>query len=234
MKKLLAIMGVLLVIFIGMYIYKCQKNKSTITAIQIENIQEYITKIYTWQELTGSALPEFDDINNAPDIWIWEVVKKNLEDYELTYDEIQQKANEIFGEDFKKQFPKDGTEFIYYDEETGKYFTSGMGLDTEEDIFLINEIKKTKKGYEVEIVEYLEDYGEAMEAESGEGEEPADEEIEYNVYIKNINGDTIATIKSTDSETKAIETVKKNIDRFSTKTVYLKVDRENIYVESVQ
>ena len=39
----------------------------------------YISKIYMWKEITGDALPKFDNINDAPDVWTWEVVKKDLD-----------------------------------------------------------------------------------------------------------------------------------------------------------
>lgn len=228
MKKLLAIIGVLLVIFIGMYIYKGNSIKqTTISVSEVEKIEEYISKIYMWQEITEEALPKFDNINNAPDLWVWEVVKKNLDNYELTYNEIQDKSIEIFGENFKKQFPKEGSEYIYYDENEGKYLTTGIGLDAQEDMFLIKKINKNKNGYEVEIVEYIEDYQNAIELEDGK-------QI-YDVYIKNLNQEIVETIKSTQSETKTIEIVKENIDKFTTKKVNLVTDSSGkIYVESVK
>ena len=180
-----------------------------------------------WKEITGEALPKFDNINDAPDLWVWEVVKKNLENYELSYDEIQEKAIEIFGDNFKKQFPKEGTEYIQYNENIEKYVTTGIGLDTEDDMFYIKHINKNKSGYEVEIVEYLEDYQNSMGIE--------DENEVYDIYIKNLKQETVATIKSNESETRAIEVVKENIDKFTTKKVNLITDSsENIYVESVK
>lgn len=228
MKKLLAIIGVLIVIFIGMYIYKSNSIKQTfITVSEVEKIEEYIAKIYMWQEITEEALPKFDNINNAPDLWVWEVVKKNLDNYELTYNEIQDKSIEIFGENFKKQFPKEGSEYIYYDENEGEYLTTGIGLNAQEDMFLIKEINKNENGYEVEIVEYIEDYQNAIELE--------DEKQIYDVYIKNLNQELVETIKSTQSETRTIEVVKQNIDKFTTKKVNLITDSSGkIYVESVK
>ena len=173
------------------------------------------------------ALPEFSNINEAPDLWTWEVVKKNLEDYELTYEEIQQKATELFGKQFTKQFPKEGTEYIQYDEQTNKYITSGIGLDSLDDSFLIKNINKNKNEYDVEIVEYLEDHSNSAGVE--------DEDEIYDIYIKNLNQETIATIKSNEGETKAIETVKENIDKFTTKTIKLIKDSGgNIYVREVE
>ena len=52
-------------------------------------MEEYISKIYMWKEITKEALPTFENINNANELWLWEVIKKNLETYETTYEEIQ-------------------------------------------------------------------------------------------------------------------------------------------------
>lgn len=227
MKKLLAIICVLIVIFIGMYIYKSNINQNNVNASEVQEIETYIYKVYMWQEITEEALPKFDNINNAPDLWVWEVVKKNLEEFELEYNQIQEKAIEIFGNNFTKQFPKEGTEFIYYDENIEKYLTSGIGLDTQDDMFFIKEISKDKNKYQVQIIEYLEDYENAMLIET--------ENEEYDIYIKNLNQEIIATIKSSDSETKKIDVVKENISKFTTKTINLVKDsEENLYLESVK
>ena len=227
MKKLVAIICILLVIFVGMYVNRSKSNQNLITATEVEKVEEYISKIYMWKEITGDALPKFDNINDAPDIWTWEVVKKDLENYELTKDEIQNKATELFGNQFKKQFPQEGTEYMQYDEKLGKYISTGIELDTLEDCFYIKNIKKTKDGYEVEIAEYLEDYVNSLGIE--------DENEIYEIYIKNLNEETIENVKNTEGETKIIEIVKENLDKFTTKIVNLKKNSNgNIYVESVK
>ena len=227
MKKLVAIICILLVIFVGMYVNRSKSNQNLITATEVEKVEEYISKIYMWKEITGEALPKFDNINDAPDVWTWEVVKKDLENYELTKDEIQNKATELFGNQFKKQFPQEGTEYMQYDEKLGKYISTGIELDTLEDCFYIKNIKKTKDGYEVEIAEYLEDYVNSLGIE--------DENEIYEIYIKNLNEETIANVKNTEGETKIIEVVKENLNKFTTKTVNLKKNSNgNIYVESVK
>lgn len=227
MKKLVAIICILLVIFVGMYVNRSKSNQNLITATEVEKVEEYISKIYTWKEITGEALPKFDNINDAPDIWTWEVVKKDLENYELTKDEIQNKATELFGNQFKKEFPQEGTEYMQYDEKLGKYISTGIELDTLDDCFYIKNIRKTKDGYEVEIAEYLEDYVNSLGVE--------DENEIYEIYIKNLNEETIANVKNTEGETKTIDVVKENLDKFTTKTVNLKKNSNgNIYVESVK
>lgn len=227
MKKLVAIICILLVIFVGMYVNRSKSNQNLITATEVEKVEEYISKIYMWKEITGEALPKFDNINDAPDIWTWEVVKKDLENYELTKDEIQNKATELFGNQFKKEFPQEGTEYMQYDEKLGKYISTGIELDTLDDCFYIKNIGKTKDGYEVEIAEYLEDYVNSLGVE--------DENEIYEIYIKNLNEETIANVKNTEGETKTIDVVKENLDKFTTKTVNLKKNSNgNIYVESVK
>lgn len=227
MKKLVAIICILLVIFVGMYVNRIKSNQNLITATEVEKVEEYISKIYMWKEITGEALPKFDNINDAPDVWTWEVVKKNLENYDLTKDEIQNKATELFGNQFTKQFPQEGTEYMQYDEELGKYISTGIELDTLDDCFYIKNIRKTKDGYEVEIAEYLEDYVNSLGVE--------DENEIYEIYIKNLNEETIANVKNTEGETKTIDVVKENLDKFTTKTVNLKKNSNgNIYVESVK
>ena len=227
MKKLVAIICILLVIFVGMYVNRSKSNQNLITATEVEKVEEYISKIYMWKEITGDALPKFDNINDALDVWTWEVVKKNLENYDLTKDEIQNKATELFGNQFKKQFPQEGTEYMQYDEKLGKYISTGIELDTLDDCFYIKNIRKTKDGYEVEIAEYLEDYVNSLGVE--------DENEIYEIYIKNLNEETIANVKNTEGETKTIDVVKENLDKFTTKTVNLKKSSNgNIYVESVK
>ena len=199
MKRLLIVIVVLLIILIGMFIYRNNTSKNYIDVNEIDKIEQFIKNIYLWPEITDEALPSFNIINDAPDKWLWAVVMQNLDKYELTYEEIQEKGKEIFGSDFLKKFPKEGTELISYCKADGKYITSNMELDTEDDLFYIKEIKKNKGGYEVEIIEYKVDYEEEIKKSKKE------KLSEYDVYIKNLDEDIIATIKSNEGESKIVE-----------------------------
>lgn len=225
MKKLVVIIIVLLLILIGMVVYKntAIKSNNQLNVQDIEKIETYITKIYMWKEVTSEALPSFENINEASDIWIWEAVKKNLENYELSYDEIQNKAKELFGADFTKEFPREGNESFSYDLKSNKYFAIGMGLDQEEDCFLLNNIQKTETGYEVEIVEYLEDYSQEVEDSSTQN---------YQIVIRNLNNEEIGKIQANEESTTQ-DIVKNNIDRFTKKIVTLKQEGDNLYVQKV-
>lgn len=229
MKKLIVIIFILFIIFIGMYMYRQNKinaNKNNeITIDEINKIETYLQKIYMWREITGEALPTFENINDALDVWVWESVKKNLEEYEVSYEQLQNKVKELFGEDFQKEFPKEGYEYMEYNEETDKYYAIGSGLDNQEDVFLLNNIQKQENGYVVQIVEYLEDYAEGSETTNQE----------YNIQIKNLKDETIGTVKNTEDEVNIQQIVKENIDKFTKKEIVLKIDaNENIFVTSVK
>lgn len=219
MKKMLIIIIILAMILIGMIIYKntAVGTKNNVNVQEIEKIENYISKIYMWKEITNEALPAFEDVNNADDLWAWEAVKKNLENYEIRYDEIEVKAKELFGEKFKKQFPEEGNQSFEYDEMSEKYLATETMLDEKEDTFLLNNIEKTTEGYTIEIIEYLEDYAE-----------------ENKIIIRNLQEEEIGQVGINDSETKIQEIVKNNIDRFSKKKIYLKNENNNLTVQKVE
>ncbi len=218
MKKMLVIIVILAMILVSMIIYKniaINKNKS-VNVQEVEQIEEYISKIYMWKEITKEALPTFENINNANELWVWEVIKKNLETYETTYEEIQQKGKELFGEKFEKQLPKEGNDSFYYDKESNKYLATEIVLDEEEDSFLLKDIEKEGEKYKVKIIEYIEDYSE-----------------ENKVIIRNLQEEEIGRVSTSDSETKIKEIVKNNKERFSQKNIEIKKEKDNLVIEKV-
>lgn len=218
MKKMLVIIVILAMILVSMIIYKniaINKNKS-VNVQEVEQIEEYISKIYMWKEITKEALPTFENINNANELWLWEVIKKNLETYETTYEEIQQKGKELFGEKFERQIPKEGNDSFYYDKESNKYLATEIVLDEEEDSFLLKDIEKEGKKYKVKIIEYIEDYSE-----------------ENKVIIRNLQEEEIGRVSTSDSETKIKEIVKNNKERFSQKNIEIKKEKDNLVIEKV-
>lgn len=221
MKKMIAAIIVLAVIFVGMVIYKKSEiSQKQITASEVEKIEQYISKIYMWKEVTKDALPEFEEVNKAPDIWIWETVKNNLEDYELTYEQIQNKAKELLGENFQKQFPKEGTNYLIYEPEKDLYQSTSVELDQKEDDFLINKIEKIKQAYQVEIVEYLRDYSQL--------------ETTHKIQILNLEEEIITTIEENEDETRTIDLIKENKEKFSKKIIELEKGEQDIFIKSVK
>lgn len=226
MKKMLVIIVVLVIILIGMMIYKnnLKNNSNTVTIGEVEKIENYISKLYMWKEITQEALPAFETVNEAPDRWIWEVVKKEIEEYEVSYETIEEKTKEIFGEEFTKEFPKEGNQSFLYDEATGKYVATEIQLDGKEDNFLLNQIKKTKEGYETEVIEYILDYSEVIAS----GEENS------NISIQNLVGEEIGKVKSTENETNIQQIVKDNINKFSKKKIELVKKEDKLVIKNVK
>ena len=80
-----------------MFFYrKSERKQREVTLEDVEKVENYVNKLYKWKEVTGEALPTFDNINDAPDIWVWEVVKDYLESYQLTYSQIQERSKRFF------------------------------------------------------------------------------------------------------------------------------------------
>lgn len=221
MKKLWMIIVILAVIFLGMLGYKNIKiKKSNISMEEIEKIESYMNQIYMWKEVTGEALPCFETIDEANERWIWQVVQKNLKDYELSYEQIQDKAKELFGQNFTKEFPKQGTEYLVYEEENNKYYPIEINLDQQEDVFLLNQINRITKGYEVEIIEYIEDYSQTTKEEN------------HQIVIRNLKGEEIGRVNSQE-EKEAKEIAKSNVDKLTKKKLVLKLENETLQVERV-
>ncbi len=222
MRKMLIIIGILSIIFFGMIAYRKLevKNSTTVNAGEVTQIQSYIEKIYLWKEVTKEALPTFSDINQANDKWIWEVVKNNLDDYEISLEEANEKVKELFGKECNKQMPKEGNSSFIYNEESGKYEATGVELDNKQDTFLINNITKTKDGYQVEIIEYL-----------------INHMNENNITIENTNEESLETVENSANDTKIQDIVKQNKGRFTKKRITLKKESESensLVVEKVE
>ena len=222
MRKMLIIIGILSIIFFGMIAYRKLevKNSTTVNAGEVTQIQSYIEKIYLWKEVTKEALPTFSNINQANDKWIWEVVKNNLDDYEISLEEANKKVKELFGKECNKQMPKEGNSSFIYNEESGKYEATGVELDNKQDTFLINNITKTKDGYQVEIIEYL-----------------INHMNENNITVENTNEESLGTVGNTANDTKIQDIVKQNKSRFTKKKITLKKESESensLVVEKVE
>ena len=171
-----------------------------------------------WKEVTKDALPIFNEINEASELWIWETLKKNLEEYELTHEQIEYAKKEIFGKELAKEFPKEGNEYFKYSQEQNKYYATEIDLDEKDDKFLINKIDKYNNGYKVEVIEYLEDYSKS-------------EEI---ITIENIKEEEIQRVDINEDILKRNEIVKNNINKLSTKIIYLERENEKLIVKKVE
>lgn len=222
MRKMIIIIIILAIIFVGMLINNniASDNQNNITINEVNQIEEYIKKIYMWKEVTNEALPKFDNINLANELWIWEVVKKNLEDFELEYNQIQDEAINIFGTELELKFPKEGNLSFEFNERINKYQATQTNLDNQDDTFLLNNISKIENGYEVEIIEYIRDYSEV-------------EQNENIILIKNLSNEEIGRVMQNSSEQEIQEIVKRNKEKFSIKKLELEKNNNKIYVKRI-
>ena len=222
MRKMIIIIIILDIIFVGMLINNniASDNQNNITINEVNQIEEYIKEIYMWKEVTNEALPKFDNINLANELWIWEVVKKNLEDFELEYNQIQDEAINIFGTELELKFPKEGNLSFEFNEQINKYQATQTNLDNQDDTFLLNNISKIENGYEVEIIEYIKDYSEA-------------EQNENIILIKNLSNEEIGRVMQNSSEQEIQEIVKRNKEKFSIKKLELEKKNNKIYVKKI-
>ncbi len=217
MKKLVVIIIILVMILIGMIGYKKTLIKtSNISIEEVEKIEHYIERIYMWKEVTKEALPCFEEINQASEKWIWEVVKKNLEEYEVSYQQIQEKAKELFGEELKKELPKDGMG-VFVIEEENLYGAQSVELDKKEDTFVFHKIDKTPDGYEIEIIEYLEDYSESDK-----------------ITIRNLKEEEIQKVEVNTEESKIQEIVKTRMNELGRKKIVIKNEEKGFVIQSVR
>lgn len=220
MKKMIVTIIILFIIFVSMVIYKDIEKKSEVKIDEVNQIEEYMKKIYSWKEVTNEALPEFDDINNADEKWIWGTVRENIDDYEIDYNKIEKVIKELYGKELKKQYPKEGTEFISYDSEKQKYQVKEVNLDAMKDSYLLNKIEKNDNCYTIEIIEYLIDY---TESENGK------------IFIKNLNNENIYEL----NEDQVVEgnikkLIKQDISKFSKKKVTLEKEEEKLVIRKVE
>ena len=74
---------------------------------------------------------------------------------------------------------------------------------------MINNIAKTKEGYQVEIIEYL-----------------INHMNESNITVENTNEESIGIVENNTGDTKIQEIVKENKNRFIKKKITLKIENE--------
>ena len=83
-------------------------------------------------------------------------------------------------------------------------------------------------------MEYLEDYSSVQDLTEEELQKN-EIDLDYTIYLENLNGEQIAQLKNNDGETKVIETVKSNIDRFTKKIITLENGSDgNLIVKKVE
>lgn len=206
------------------------QKEQEISDIEEAVLIEYIEKIYKRHE---SYIPEFTDINEADEEWLWGVIYDNCKHWSLnmgTYTdnsvvyrkEMLDKGKELFGYALTKEPSK--TEYINWIEYNSKYdcyINIGRGGSGATPKYIISEISREDNIFTVIIVEYLYD---ASDIPLGEDPRP------YKINLK--SGET--TVETFDSigeysvdnyaaeEKKAKKYVTENEDKFVHKKLTIK------------
>ena len=83
-----------------------------IAQVHYDDAEKHVEDIFIENEnnFNNISLPEFQNINEAPEKWIWNVLYNNLENEEnkYTYEQIQDKLITLFSSEVNIEFPKDG------------------------------------------------------------------------------------------------------------------------------
>lgn len=123
MKKDKIIYIIIIVLILGFVIYKKfievpghiagqMAIEELISQVHYEDAEKYLKDIFVEYENNFNviALPEFQNINEAPKEWIWNILYNNLENEEnnYTYEQIQEKSINLFSNKLEMKFPEDG------------------------------------------------------------------------------------------------------------------------------
>jgi hypothetical protein len=219
--KILIVFVLIIGIAFGVYYFKLGNADSTETDAYAD-LKTYIKNIYGKTFL----IPEFTDINEADENWLWENInqylwnnddiykEQNAEEYGYTYDEISKIAQKLYGDDLKKSFPT-GSTYMRQDKYSGKYGPTSYGLEYYYD-YVIDSINQNGNIYTVTLY----DYTVSLYRTLGD---TTDYYIDiFNNYEYNLNGDNGTPVVSTKS-LKSIN-ISDYKDKLSKKTLTIKLD----------
>lgn len=226
MKKFFKFLFVLIIILLLSFIlYSFISNTNKISDEEKTELLSYIDDIYN----NVHSIPEFDDINDANEYWIWDNINqylsnheefnnRNKKNFDYTYEEICSYAQKLYGKNLKKVFPKEN-DIMLYDETTNKYGVPAYSLEASYH-YQVENIEKNNNIYTVDIIDYAVSLFECF------GENPSYHINFFNNFEFNLNYDNskdiiFYTTKFKDYENKVLE----NKDKFTSKTLSIEYDK---------
>ncbi len=218
MKIMGVVIVILLAIFLGIFYTRTVEGAETyqvVTVEEVSEIEKYIGSIYMWESVTKEAIPSFESIEKADYLWIYEVIKQNLnEQYVLSEEMMRDNAKKIFGQDFELDIENNILTSFWYEEESKLYYPLETILSTTEDRFILKKIEKQNNIYTIEMIEYQEEYRIGVEEE---------------VIVKTINDEEIYRT-TLDNHFEVIDIVKENEQKFDIRQIQLKEVDGEIYI----
>lgn len=162
---------IIIVLILGFVIYKKfievpghiagqMAIEDLISQVHYEDAEKYLKDIFIQNEnsFNSIALPEFQNINDAPEEWIWNVLYNNLEDEEnkYTYEQIQEKLIKLFSSEIKNKFPKEGIDgLIEKNKENDLYYKVELkNNNTKKYGYCIKSLTQEDTMYKIYIIEY--------------------------------------------------------------------------------
>lgn len=234
MKKDKIIYIIIIVLILGVVIYKKFIEvpgdvagqiaiEDLISQVHYEDAEKHLKDIFIEKEnnFNSISLPEFQNINEAPNSWVWNVLYNNLEneENEYSYEQIQEKLIELFSNKLEIKFPEEGIEGVleknkendlYYKVElqnnnTNKYGYNIKTLSQEDNIYKIYIIE-----YELLCDEqnYILIDCDGNEINKFESEDEIENEISRNEY--NLNKKEITIKIEETGKPNVVSIVKKN------------------------
>jgi len=142
-------------------------EEKIISNIEETVLKEYVEKIYRRHEI---SIPEFKNINDADERWLWGVIYNNCDkssidmgeytDNSVVYkNQLINKGKELFGDVLTVVPPVEGgnINFFEYNSKYDCYITIGRGGESVIPKYIISEMVRKDDIFTVVIIEYLYD-----------------------------------------------------------------------------
>lgn len=202
------------------------KDEETITEKEIEEVKEYIEKIYPispWDS-KDNYLQEFTSIKNANQEWIWSTTLRECSEdksgsyYNSDIDEINETAKKLYGESVG-ELPIDKLDNLQMGKIEDEYHWFGNRISGEDSTeYKVLEIKKENSLFIVELIQYrVHHWSDGTWISNVSGEEKLKDISENNENID------INEIKS-----KIDEYVDNNIDKLDKKELTIEYDKDSM------
>lgn len=171
MKKDKIIYIIIIVLILGFVIYKKfievpghvagqMAIEDLISQVHYEDAEKHLKDIFIEYENNFNviALPEFQNINEAPKEWIWNVLYNNLDNEEnkYTYEQIQEKLINLFSSEIQNKFPEQGIEeLIEKSKENNLYYKVDLKNNNAKKYgYCIKSLTQEDNIYKIYIIEY--------------------------------------------------------------------------------
>lgn len=220
----------LIVIILGIIAFLFYKFVFTKT---INSPKEDFSKVRSYiKDIYGETflIPEFDDINEADETWLWENInqyvwnhddeyhEQNAQEYGYTYDEVSKIVKILYGDNLKKKFPKSSVS-MRYNAYRDLYGPTSFAIPNYYD-YRIESIQKNENTYTVSLYDFT------ISLEKFYGNDESDDYFEifnnYEYLLCNEDAEPIIKVKSLNDDD--FKNILDNKNRLSHKILTIEYD----------